>query len=102
MTHAAVGRFRDRSSCDVERKGVPRARDVRACMMAILAQTRAVEADEADVDAVVAVLQWADQRSARRPMVGIGRTWPSKHCVHSSRWTDWLSLGWRRFDSSDW
>lgn len=99
MTHAAVGWFRFRSSCDVERKGVSRARDVGARVLAILVQTRAVEADETDVDAVVAVLRW---RISTAPDGGIARTWLSKHCVHSSRCTDWLSLGRCRVDSSDW
>jgi len=34
-------------------------------MMAILAQTGAVKADEADVDAVVAVLEWGNRYDPR-------------------------------------
>lgn len=74
---------------------MPRSCDVGARVMAMLIQTRAVEADETDIDTVVSVLVMSLSTTPRclHSMAGSSRTWLSKHCVHSSRCTDWLSFG---------
>lgn len=84
-THATAG-FRFWFPFDVEGEGVPRSRSVGACVVAIRTQTRAVEADETDIDTVIAVLRWSLSTAPYFPVIAeIVRTWLSKHCVHSSR-----------------
>ena len=87
-THAL--RSGARSPLDVERKGMARLFVMRICVVALCRDTTTVEAGKANVDSLRIVLRWRtkSERVSRDLIMSIldrGRTWLSKHWVHSSR-----------------
>ena len=71
--------------------------DVGTCMVPSWIQTSAIKATQAHFYAQgIVLIKDAICQSHLTYLGHEGLTWSSKHCVHSSRWTDWASLGWLR------